>query len=101
MTPDFPCIRHGDRSTSDPRLIDMLDRAEALGFTNADDKLAALLDYDDQLWATWRNEQARAAEADLLTRAWTLAGGGRGARHLVRSSEDYDYQEDCMNDATA
>lgn len=101
MIPSFPCIRHGHAPTRDARLIDTLDRAATLGLTQAGEKLSALLDYDGQLWATWRDDAARAAGSDAMTQAWVQAGGERGTLHLVKSGEDYDYQEDCMNDASA
>ena len=101
MTGALPCIRHGDASIADPRLIATLERAQALGLVAPTTMLAALLDYDGQLWATWRDAPSRAAGSALLTQAWGLAGGERGALHLLRSTDDYDYQEDCMNDASA
>ena len=97
MKPSMPCVRHGHASTSDPRLLEMLAHAEKLGFVLSDNKLLALLDYDDQIWVTWRDEAARAAGSELISRAWEMAGGKAGAMHLVRSTQDYDYQEDCMN----
>lgn len=100
MNPSFPCIRHGHASTRDPRLIQMLENAATLGLSEPDRLLSALLDYDGQLWATWHDDAVRAANAEIVKRAWVLAGGERGTLHLVRSADDYDYQEDCMNDAS-
>ncbi len=99
MSRPIPLVRHGHASTQDPRLVETLAIAYAAGL-GADDRLISLLDYEDQLWATWRDRDARAAGAGFLTRAWTQAGGIRGALHLVPSEDDYDYQEDCMNDAS-
>lgn len=100
MTNALPCIRHGHASTEDPRLIETLERVHTLGLPKPTAMLTALLDYDGQLWATWRDAPSRAAGSALLTQAWCLAGGERGAFHLLRSDENYDYQEDCMNDAS-
>lgn len=95
----IPMVRHGHASTVDPRLAETLAIARTLGFDPASG-LMSLLDYDGQLWATWRNAAARDAGAGDLSRAWEQAGGERGALHLVPTGEDYDYQEDCMNDAS-
>jgi hypothetical protein len=92
----IPCIRHGSASTSDPRLIKALDSIREAGLPD----ILSLLDYDGQLWATWRTAAARDAGSALLSQAWKDVGGERGALHLVRSDDDYDYQEDCMNDAS-
>ena len=100
MSGPIPLVRHGEPSTADPRLAEALAIAQAAE-VDAARGLVSLLDYDGQLWATWRNAAARSAGAGGLTRAWAQAGGERGALHLVPSEEDYDYQEDCMNDASA
>jgi hypothetical protein len=99
MTGSIPMVRHGVASTTDARLAETLSIAQGLGVDPARG-LVSLLDYDGQLWATWRDTAARAAGAGGLTRAWAEAGGERGALHLVPSEEDYDYQEDCMNDGS-
>ncbi len=91
-----PCIRHGERGIADDRLL------RALGTLGGDawQKIESLTDFDGQLWATWRRPDHRTELAPDLSRAWAAVGGDRGALHLVRIDEDYDYQEDCMNDAS-
>ena len=96
-----PCIRHGDRNVADPRIIAALDQAMASGPPGLADQIRSLVDYDGQLWVTWRDVEARRSGAQALASAWGRLGGERGALHLVRSDEDFDYQEDCMNDAQA
>ena len=99
MSAVIPCIRHGHASTEDPRLVETLARVRELGLAAPVNRLTALLDYEGQLWATWRDASARAAGSKLLTRAWEQAGGERGAPHLLRSDDNYAYQEDCMTAA--
>lgn len=100
MSDSPPCIRHGVKGVADPRLLHMLDivRREDPAIAG---KLISLLDHDGRLWATWRDDKARRAGSTLLTRAWAETGGEDGALHLIRSDDDYDYQEDCMNDASS
>lgn len=94
-----PCIRHGERGIEDPRLLSALDAVAAETGGSIDAKLAQLTDFGGQLWASWRSSADRDQHAPSLSRAWASVGGDRGALHLTRSDEDYDYQEDCMNDA--
>jgi hypothetical protein len=93
----IPCIRHGCASISDPRLIEVLNTVQDAGLR----EIESLLDYDGQLWATWRTLAGRDAGSAALSQAWEDVGGERGALHLLRSDDDYDYQDDCMNDASA
>lgn len=101
MTVSIPCIRHGDASTADPRLIKALDIVRNGGMTDIEARLESLLDYEGQLWATWRTAAGRDAGSAALSQAWHELGAERGALHLLRSGDAYDYQEDCMNDASA
>lgn len=100
-----PCIRHGVRGIADDRVVRALDLAEQ-GLSEADrggelvSAIESLVDFDGQLWATWRSGAVRGRLSGTLDRAWTAVGGERGTLQLVRSDEDYDYQEDCMNDAS-
>ncbi|MFS0736617.1 hypothetical protein ABC347_06170 [Sphingomonas sp. 1P06PA] len=95
----LPRIRHGVAGLADPRIDRALALASADGLDHAGASLLSLVDYEGQLWATWRDANYRSRFAPLLTRAWAKAGGERGMLHLIPSAEDYDYQEDCMNDA--
>ncbi len=97
----IPCIRHGHASTCDARLQSVLATAQANGQTNILTLLESLTDYDGQLWITWRTPAGRDAASAMLSQAWDELGGERGALHLVRSDDSYDYQSDCMNDASA
>jgi hypothetical protein len=92
----IPCIRHGSSSTADPRLIKALNSVRDTGLTD----IESLLDYDGQLWATWRTLAGRDAGSTALSQAWQGVGGERGTLHLLRCDDDYDYQSDCMNDAS-
>jgi hypothetical protein len=96
VTVSIPCIRHGSASISDPRLIKALKIAQDAGLRD----IESLLDYDGQLWATWRTPSGRDAGSALLSHAWEKLGGERGALHLLRSDDAYDYQDQCMNDAS-
>jgi hypothetical protein len=100
VTVSIPCIRHGDASTADPRLIKALDIARGAGLFDIEARLESLLDYDGQLWATWRTLVGRDTSSAALSQAWKDVGGERGALHLLRSDDAYDYQSDCMNDAS-
>jgi hypothetical protein len=100
-TNSIPCIRHGHASTCDARLQSVLAKAQASGQTYIVALLEALTDYDGQLWATWRTPEGRDAASAMLSRAWDDLGGERGALHLVRTNDGYDYQSDCMNDASS
>jgi hypothetical protein len=101
VTPTIPCIRHGNASTHDARLRQVLAIVQDGTQTNVEAMLESLVDYDGELWATWRTAAGRNAGSNLLSQAWEDVGGERRALHFVRSDEDYDYQEDCMNDASA
>ena len=94
-----PCIRHGTSGIENPRIKQALAEARNRGGIAAEGDLVSLVDYDGQLWATWRNAQLGQRHGAALADAWTRAGGERGALHLVRIDEDFDYQEDCMNEA--
>ena len=94
-----PCIRHGTRGIQDPRIKQALAAARDRGGVTVEHDLVSLVDYDGQLWATWRNAQLGQSYGPALADAWSQVGGERGALHLVRIDEDFDYQEDCMNEA--
>ena len=94
-----PCIRHGTSGIEDPRIKQALAEARDRGAGAVEDDLVSLVDYDGQLWATWRNAQLRQHHGAALAKAWASVGGERGAVHLIRVDEDFDYQEDCMNEA--
>ena len=96
-----PCIRHGTSGIEDPRIKHALAEAQARGAIAVESDLVSLVDYDGQLWATWRNAQLGQRHGTALADAWARVGGERGALHLVRIDEDFDYQEDCMNEAAA
>ena len=94
-----PCIRHGTSGIADSRITQALADARDRGGIAVENNLLSLVDYDGQLWATWANAQLGQRHGPALADAWAQAGGERGALHLVRIDEDFDYQEDCMNDA--
>lgn len=96
----LPCIRHGSSGIDDPRIKRALAQTRDTGGAAIEKHLVSLVDYDGQLWATWRHAQLGQRYGATLADAWSRAGGERGALHLVRIEEDFDYQEDCMNDAT-
>ena len=96
-----PCIRHGSNGIDDPRIRQALGEARAKTDVELDHSLLSLVDYDGQLWATWRSPQLGQQHGAALADAWADAGGERGTLHLTRIDDDYDYQEDCMNDASA
>jgi len=100
-TNSIPCIRHGHASTCDARLQSVLAKAQAGGQTDIVALLEALTDYDGQLWATWRTPKGRDTASAILSQAWDDLGGERGALHLVRTDDGYDYQSDCMNEASS
>jgi hypothetical protein len=93
-----PCIRHGEKGIADARLLSALAAFRTGNGIALDDKIEAMTDYDGQLWTTWRDPADRDRFASALSRVWEQVGGERGALHLVRSDEDFDYQEDCMSD---
>lgn len=95
-----PCIRHGVRGLADQRVIDALRKASGDDGTLLE-KVESLTDFDGQLWVTWRRSADRGSLAMKLDAAWAECGGDRGTLHLTRSDEDYDYQEDCMNEAAS
>ncbi len=95
-----PCIRHGIRGTADARVMDVLEASSRAAGVSLAERIESIIDFDDQLWTTWRSPQDRASFSLFIDRAWAAQGGGRGTLHLIRSNEDYDYQEDCMNDAS-
>ena len=95
-----PCIRHGTSGIDDLRIKQALADMRDLQGAAIEHDLVSLVDYDGQLWATWRTAQIGQRHGAALADAWARAGGERGALHLVRIEEDFDYQEDCMNDAT-
>ena len=95
-----PCIRHGEKGIEDARLLSALAAAAEETGHSIDAEIAQLTDFGGQLWASWRNPADRDRHAPSLSRAWERVGGDRGALHLTRSEEDFDYQEDCMNDAS-
>ena len=94
-----PSIRHGTSGIEDPRIKQALAEAQARGAIAVEEDLVSLVDYYGQLWATWRNAQLGQRHGAALADAWARVGGERGALHLVRIDEDFDYQEDCMNEA--
>ena len=96
-----PCIRHGTSGIEDRRIRQALAEARDRGAIAVEHDLVSLVDYDGQLWATWRNAQLGQRHGAALADAWARVGGDRGALHLVRIDEDFDYQEDCMNEAAA
>ena len=101
MTVSIPCIRHGHASTCDARLVKALALVRSNGRPDIEAMLESLLGYEGQLWATWRTFVGRDAGSAMLSQAWEDVGGERGTRHLIRSDDAYDYQDDCMNDASA
>ena len=96
-----PCIKHGIRGTTDERVTAALEASSHAAGEQLTGRIESMIDFDDQLWTTWRSDNDRTAFAAMVDSAWADCGGGRGTLHLVRSNEDYDYQEDCMNEATA
>lgn len=96
----IPCIRHGDASTADPRLVKALAIVRNGRQPDLEGMLESLLDYDGQLWATWRTRAGRDAGSAVLSRAWQELGGEAGTLHLLRCDDVYDYQSECMNDAS-
>ena len=94
-----PCIRHGTSGIEDPRIKQALAGARGQGGVAVEEDLVSLVDYDGQLWVTWRNAQLGQRHGAELADAWARVGGERGALHLVRIDDDFDYQEDCMNEA--
>ncbi len=94
-----PSIRHGANGIEDPRIRQALAEAGDRSGLALENHLVSLVDYDGQLWATWRNARLGQCYGAALADAWSHAGGERGALHLVRIDEDFDYQEDCMNEA--
>ena len=95
-----PCIRHGTNGIDNPRIKQALADTRDRHRSAIEEDLVSLVDYDGQLWATWRSAQLGQRHGAALADAWAGVGGERGALHLVRIEEDFDYQEDCMNDAT-
>ena len=95
-----PCIRHGTNGIDDPRIRQALAATPVAEGTSIEKHLVSLVDYDGQLWVTWRSAQLGQRHGSVLADAWSQAGGERGVFHLVRIEEDFDYQEDCMNDAS-
>jgi len=96
-----PCIRHGVRGIADARVTALLEAASRAAEPELAAAVESMIDFDEQLWTTWRTPADRAACAAFVDRAWAALGGSRGTLHLVRSDEDYDYQEDCMNEAAS
>lgn len=96
-----PCIKHGIRGTADERVTAALEASSHAAGERLAGRIGSMVDFDDQLWTTWRSDNDRTAFAAMVDRAWAECGGGRGTLHLIRSNEDYDYQEDCMNEAAA
>lgn len=96
-----PCIRHGSNGIDDQRIRQALGDAGAKTGLDLGHDLLSLVDYDGQLWATWLTAQLGQLHGAGLADAWAAVGGERGALHLTRIDEDYDYQEDFMNDASA
>lgn len=96
-----PCTRHGVRGTADPRIMAVLEASSRVAGESLAGRIESMIDFDDQLWTTWRSPEDRAAAARHVDHAWTECGGKRGTLHLVRSDDDYDYQEDCMNEAAS
>ena len=94
-----PCIRHGTSGIEDPRIRQALAEARDRSGIALENHLVSLVDYDGQLWATWRNARLGQRYGAALTDAWSQAGGERGALHLVCIDDDFDYQDDCMNEA--
>ena len=94
-----PCIRHGTSGIEDPRIKQAIAEAQARGAIAIEEDLVSLVDYYGELRATWRNAQLGQRHGAALADAWARVGGERGALHLVRIDEDFDYQEDCMNEA--
>ena len=95
-----PCIRHGTNGIDDPRIRQALAATPDAEGSAIEKHLVSLVDYDGQLWATWRSAQLGQRHGAALANSWAGVGGERGALHLIRIEEDFDYQEDCMNDAT-
>ena len=94
-----PCIRHGTSGIEDSRIRQALAEARDRWGVAVENDLVSLVDYDGQLWATWRDAQLGQRHGTALADAWSKAGGERGAVHLVCIDEDFDYQEDCMSEA--
>jgi predicted restriction endonuclease len=97
MKASIPCIKHGVSGTADVRLHKTLElsgvnRAKLL------QELSSLVDFDGQLWATWRDEAGRRCYSEAITKAWAKISGAANVKHLIPSDENFDYQEDCMND---
>ena len=95
-----PCIRHGENGIEDARLLSALELAAAETGPSIRSEVALLTDFNGQLWAAWHDAADRDRHAPVLSRAWERVGGAPGALHLIRSEENFDYQEDCMNDAS-
>jgi hypothetical protein len=96
-----PCIRHGIRGTADARVMAALEESSRAAGERLNGRIESMVDFDDQLWTTWRSPDDRTAFSALVDHAWAEGSGSRGTLHLIRSDEDYDYQEDCMNAAAA
>jgi hypothetical protein len=96
-----PCIRHGERGIADARVVAVLEASSRAAVRELAARIASMTDFDGQLWTTWRSSEDRDACAAFVDNAWQQNGGARGTLHLVRSDADYDYQEDCMNEAAS
>lgn len=96
-----PCIKHGVRGTADPRILAALEASTRVAGSQLAERIESMIDFDGQLWTTWRSTQDIAAAARYVDDAWTEVNTNRGTLHLVRSDADYDYQEDCMNEAVS
>ncbi len=94
-----PCTKHGVRGTADPRILAALEASSRVAGVHLAERIESMIDFDGQLWTTWRSSQDLAAAARYVDQAWTEVIYNRGTLHLVRSDADYDYQEDCMNEA--
>jgi hypothetical protein len=96
-----PCTKHGICGIADERILAVLGAASLAADRALSAHIESMIDFDDQLWTTWRSPADRDALALHIDRAWADGGGSRGTLHLIRSNEDYDYQEDCMNEAAS
>ena len=96
-----PCIRHGVRGTCDPRVVEAFEAGTRQAGESLVGRIESMVDFDGQLWTTWNSVTDRESFKAPLDRAWIASGGARGSLHLVRCNDDYDYQEDCMNEAAS
>jgi hypothetical protein len=96
-----PCIKHGIRGIADARVVAVLDAGSRAAGVPLAGPIESMIDFDGQLWTTWRSDADRDTLARHIDLAWAQYEDGRGTLHLIRIDDDYDYQEDCMNEAAS